>query len=406
MALISRNFNTDKSKWFNPYLLFLLVSACVLMTYTQLETLDSKFSYWLLILSAIFFPLLSLKGLLNATKRQAGLVVLFLLISGVWFLLRGDLKVVMQLGLFTLGILWISSKNASLHISSLTLVYLLLVVIGIAVNFTTQISPYGLLPGNTAPDFGVWRVSFYPNIAYTGLLSLALVLVLTQTSRVAAQHPFVLIVAIYFLVFSIVRTAIIGVCVYMLLRWWFAKFGDRMGKMILFWATLTSAVILNIVIAYSPAIVVGLQNLPLISEIFLQGKAELSLEEIYNQIYRPWLWQQQISFFINSPYFMGLGTFEFADIVSVDSVSQIVSAGTESLLTRMLSIYGLPTILFLSFLLIQLKKHCNARDYWACACFPVVILLMMNWGSVFHPTDAMFLLFMMVLIRGRYAFPP
>lgn len=398
-------FNINLRKYLNPYFWFCFLSLCVLMSYTQLEKLESGgFQYWILIFSAVVFPLFGIKKIFAASLQRSFLVTLFALVSCSWLLFNEDIKAALQLGLFALGVIWVSSAKAQMNASSLAYLYLLFVFIGVVVNLTSHISPYGIFPGYTEADFGRWRVSFFPNVAYTGLFSLILVLVLTRDIDSIKSHPYILVVAIYFLIFSIVRSALIGILVYLLLRWWFFKFGKRMNRLGVFWIILLIAISINIFIAYSPVLIASIQHLPFMSETLLQGKVELSSEEIYNQMYRPWLWGQQINLFLNSPYLMGLGTYEFADMAFVESISQIVSSGSEALLTRMLSVYGLPTILFFIYLALALKRHSDSRDFWACSCFPVVILLMMHWGSVFHPTDVLFILFMFILIQGKAGF--
>ena len=99
---------------------------------------------------------------------------------------------------------------------------------------------------------------------------------------------------------------------------------------------------------------------------------------------------------------MGLGNFNLLDHVSGNLLPELQNSGSESFPTRLLASYGSPTLLLLVYLLGQLARVARSGDVWACACFPAIVFTMMNWGSVFHPTNAFFVLFFL-LIKGNGA---
>jgi len=278
-----------------------------------------------------------------------------------------------------------------------------MVGIGAAVTVLTELSPYSFVPGLTVEEFGRWRVSFFPNIAYTGILSLGLFLLLTRNLASATRRPLVLALVTYFLVFSLVRTALIGFVIYLALRWFYQRKREP-STAFLFWVSLLVAVGANILIASSAAIVAQLQSLPLVSEVFLQGKTDLEPEEILRQMYRPYLWAQQIGLFLSSPSLMGWGTHDFYEMTAIPMDDQIIGSGSEALPTRLLATYGLAGVLFIAYLVQRLRALARQQDKWACAAFPAVFLLLMQWGSVFHPTDALFVIFMIMTTKGSRGF--
>jgi hypothetical protein len=79
-------------------------------------------------------------------------------------------------------------------------------------------------------------------------------------------------------------------------------------------------------------------------------------------------------------------------------------AGNEAQLTRLLAVYGIPGLLYSWFLIRGLHEVALKRDVWAVACYPVIILLMMQWGSIFHPSDANGAIFFLIAIHGSNAF--
>lgn len=160
---------------------------------------------------------------------------------------------------------------------------------------------------------------------------------------------------------------------------------------------------LNVAIALSAGILYLLQDNLFVSSVFLRGETGITLDRIAYQLYRPWLWAIQFKIFAASPGWMGWGVYDFSQMVIEDS-PPLTTNGTESLPTRLLTVYGIPGVLFTLYLIVRLWKLAREDDRWACACFPALFILMMNWGSAFHPSDAMFVVFMLIMMRGSKGF--
>jgi hypothetical protein len=277
-----------------------------------------------------------------------------------------------------------------------------MVLAGIALDLTSEINPWGLLPGRTADEYGIWRISFFPNIANTGILSLLLLMLLTRTARLARSHALVLGLALYFLALSFVRTAIIGAFVYLALHWWFGRPSYRPGPSgkRMAWTAGLIAVGLNLMIASSVIALAIAQEYQLLSRLLLRGESDLSADEIFQQLYRPWLWGQHLALFADSPLLMGHGSAEFQSLQTSELIEGHPGIGSDALPTLLLSAYGLAGLCFTIFLFSVLRRAAARNDRWACALFPAVVLLMMNWGAVFHPTNAFFVLFLLMMARG------
>jgi hypothetical protein len=358
-------------------------------------------AYWLLISPAALLPLVDFGAIIATLLGRARLLLFFVLSAGAWHFIHGDTQAVMQLGLLILVMAWTCTSPACLRVGDLRWAYLALIGVGFAVWAFTDLNGWGPLPGTTVSEYGVWRVSFFPNIAYTAFLSFAVVMLLTRTPKIARHNQVILLVALYFLVFSFVRTALIAATLYFLLRWWFRRH-HRPGQM--FWTALLVGFGVNIAIALSVVAFDYLQQFPLISRLFLRGEAGLSTDEIFTQLYRPWLWMQHLTQFLTSPSLMGWGVFDFNDLKTEDLVEGNEQGDSVSLPTRLLASYGIPGILFTVFLVVQLRRLAWRGDRWACACFAPLFLLMMQWGSVFHPSDALFVIFMLMIMRGTAGF--
>lgn len=384
-------------------LLYIVLSLGVSMSITQEETPEiDSLGYWLLIAPSLLLPLTDISGICRALITHGRPILVFGLAAGAWHLIRGDLRVVSQLVLIVWVLGWLSSDGAHLTLRDLIVLYLGLVLVGLYIWISTDINKWGMLPNTTVYSGLDWRISFFPNIANSAVLSLAMFLILTHSRALARKYLMVLLVVAYFLILSFVRTATIGVTLYLFMRWWLGRKPRSSSAM--FWMSLLLGVGINLMIAGSAAIVSNLGQFELISRLFLRSEANLSNEEVFAQLYRPWLWTQHVLLFWDSPWKMGLGAFEFSEILIEELNVGTTPAGNEAQLTRLLATYGLPSLLYSWYLISRLREATKHYDTWAVACFPTILLLMMQWGSIFHPSDANGAIFLLIAIRGSQAF--
>lgn len=389
-----------------PVLVFLMISLGWAMFQPQLYQVErGGLSYYLAVLPALLLPLARPMLLIQAATTRALPIVIFGVVAAAWHFVRGDMDAAIPLLLLTWGVVWISSDAPRIRFDDFYWVYALAVVVGAVAWLGGGVNEWGLVPGTTTlAGQSVWRVSFFPNIAITGFLSLAFIIIFTRDpGKKNALHFVLLGVAAYFIIFSFVRTAVISLMVYFALAWLFRR---KNTPSFLFWAALVTAVLSNLIIAYSASIFAAIQNNSVFSRLFLRGEAGLSEYEIYVQLFRPWLWGQHIHQFLTSPFLMGWGSASFNDLKTDSLVFGYEQTGDVSLLTKLLAQNGLPALLVLGFLVARLTVLAKRGDAWGCACFPVVILAMMHWGVIFHPTNATFAIFMLFLIHGSSGFGP
>jgi hypothetical protein len=388
----------------NVWLLLFLCNSLVMQMLLGQADVVVPFSlvYFLLVLPALLFPLKFLPEIAAVLGGRARFLLYFLVLAGGFHLFRGDFRAVMQLFLLVLVLAWCACESTRLSTNDVVRIFLASIILGIFVSQFTDWNFWGLLPEQTPSAYGSWRVSYFPNIANTGMMALFVFLILTRETIIAKTHKFALLVCLYFLIFSFVRSVFVAAGLYVLLRFVFrGSFGK--SPRFLFWVSLGTGVGFIVAVAYTVPILEVVQQFPVLSRLLLRGKAELDTASIYQQLYRPWVWSEHFLMFLSSPGWMGLGTFNFSEHVSFDLVPGLGAAGAESLPTRLLAAYGLPSLFFAGYLVSELAQLARARDAWGCACFPGILFMLMNWGSVFHPTNAFFVLFFMVLARGASA---
>lgn len=361
-------------------------------------------TYWLLIAPIALLPLTRPLAMLQSARGPALPAVLFAVVAGGWQFLRGDVTAALPAILLGWGLVWVASQAARLRIGDLYKLYAASVLLGAGVWLFGDLNQWGLLPGTTtAVGEAVWRVSFFPNVAYTGFFSMMMIMVAARDPRLFDRFAWLVLgVAIYFLVFSFVRAAAVGLATFIALAW---LYRHNRSPTLLFWASLGMTLFVNLAVAYSPAILADLQQNVLFSRIFLRGETGLSEYEIWQQLYRPYVWSEHLRQFATSPSLMGWGSTDFNMLKSEALVIGHEQSGDISLPTRLLAQYGLPGLGLISYFFVRLYVLAKAGDAWGCACFPAVMMAMLHWGTMFHPTDFMFGLFLMLLFHGSSALP-
>ncbi len=383
-------------------LLYIAALSAIAMTISQRSEVEiSRIQYLLLVIPAVTLPLFRPYLLFQTVFTKGGWLLAMLVIGGTWHALGGDNLAVFQLAAFVHVYLWHNAAHVRLRREDLYRIYYAIIPVGFAIWYATDLNPWGPLPGFTEPEFGVWRISIFPNIAISAFMSLAVVMCLTIDGVKSAVRRPIFWIAIYFVVFSFVRTAVVGLFLYMAALYLLPKFQNKLS---LFLGALFITLILNLFIAYSANIFYYLQEYPLISRLFLRGETGLNEYEIYTQQYRPWLWAQHLSQFLSSSFWMGWGSTEFLSLVDNELVSGLETGDSVSYLTRLLARYGLAGGLMIIYLLVCLGDRVRESDLWGVAVWMTVILIFMQWGTIFHPTDPTGFLLMLAVVKGRRAF--
>lgn len=409
--------------------------------------------YWVLVIPAILFPTLrlrqTLENLLFGTARP---LLAFGLLACGWFVIRQDLAAVFPALLFVWVAGWATRTEVRLrrsHLFALTLgfycvacvVYLLQSDLAgvpwlnvrveppraavVAEGNSADVSPavralnapiaipsqqrdglhlnaWGILPGQTALAFQPWRVSATPNIATSGVFSLFILIIVFSQLELRILSTVTLVSTSYFVVLSFVRAVFTGLGLF------FVSLSLMKALPNVAWVRVAVAFVLTagimLFVALSPVVLFWLQDSEVVSRLFLRGQTDMSIADIARQEYRPWLWGEHLKLFWSSPFLMGLGSE-----LSATANSHIVNEGqarsdSVSFLTRLLATYGMATIGIFWFFCQSCYRHASNNDTWAVAALVVMTFLMVVWGSVFHPTNGIFVLSFLIIARGKAAF--
>lgn len=392
-----------KSDW--GLVLYLTVSFFVLLFIGQSVNVErGTVLYFLILLPPFIFPLTKLHYIVCNFVYKLWPVLLLLIIALIWGLKKHDLNAIPRLALFLFILSWLEISSLKIRIKTLSYIYLGLIASSLLIAvIIPNLNIWGLIPGSTMADgIYVWRISFFPNIATTAFLSLFMFFLTTKDKETFTNNKFVTLVAIYFVIFSFVRTAVIAMFAYCFIYYFFSKMKNKSWLFIL---SCFAALILNYIVAFSAQIMYHLQTIPMINRFLLRGYHNLSEQDIYIQMYRPWLWKQQITIFLNSPLWMGMGMYDFGQLnLSIDGGKTIEGNDSVSLLLGLLATYGISAILIYFYILYKNFKNSCDLDSWACAIFPIIIFISMQWGSIFHPASGLFVLYFLSLIKGKKGF--
>lgn len=406
--------------------------------------------YWVLIIPALVLPVIRIRQTLhNLFFGIARPLAVMGIAAAVWYLAKGDWQILIPLFLFVWSAGWACREEVQVRVKWLLILLLCFYALG-TITFIVQppferfawltaeyqgdpgavlrnrplapeepeaenktvlprqdlngidINPWGVLPGQTAPAYGPWRISVTPNIATSGIISLLLFLIIIRRMRFKSLNLGALLAALYFAVLSFVRAVLIGLAVFVATQSVLKAIPvTAKVRVAAAFAMTTGFVVIS---GLAPYALYYLQDFGPISRLFLRGQTDLSLHDIYRQAYRPWLWSQHLRLFWESGYLMGHGS-DLAKTVA----DNILNAGqirsdSVSLPTRLLATYGLSTIGFVYFLGERCYAHAKNNDIWAVSMLAVIVWLMMTWGSIFHPTNALFVLALLIIGKGKSAF--
>ncbi|MBY2992606.1 hypothetical protein HF263_17655 [Rhizobium leguminosarum] len=421
--------------------ILLFVAYSLLLTiYMGQERIVSRgdLLYWLLTLPTVAAPLPRVRQTVeNLIFGCARPLAAMGLIASIWFGLKGDMGVIPPIVLIAWVSAWASRSEVRINIRWLFAIILVFYGLG-SLSFVLQppfekyswlmheyygdplaadsgdivlppqdregidINPWGILPGQTAPAYGPWRISMVPNIATSGTISLFVFLIALKHLRFRWLTITTAVATGYFTILSFVRSALIGLVLFSATTVVLKLLPDNARLRVTVAFAMTLGLIL--IVGISPLVLYHLQDIPLISRLLLRNQSGLSLEAIYRQAYRPWLWLQHLQIFWQSDDLMGYGSS-----LAQSATKKLLNAGqvrsdSVSLPTRLLATYGLPALGFLYFLGERCYTHAKNNDIWAVSMLSLLIWLMMTWGSIFHPTNAIFVLALLIIGRGGSAF--
>lgn len=364
------------------------------------DTVQFSATYLLLVGSACLFVLVYLPFVLHRALVEKPLAVrwetvwLFGMggLAGAVAILRGDISTFVTVSLLVIVLVIITELELVLSVAYLNGLAIASVPVAIA-SYHLGLSDYGYVPGQAVlgEEQGLaWRVSMFPGLAENGFFC-SLVLLANICYR-RQRHDFIAVgIAAYFLLFSGVRSAMLGLALAVGFWVWTRILRGSGSRMALFAATVG----LIVASPFAPElVVVGLQALdweplwtltkidPSVVESGIQDSSSL----------RAWIWSEHLRLWWSSPALLGTGTFDFSAVALDPPFGHVPGNGSESFLTSMLARIGIPA-LFLVGAIVQAVRHGLQAGNAVIASFAIVLFAaMLTYGSILTPYNLLFFL--------------
>ena len=382
---------------------FLVISLAISVSLEQEGVIVPKsFLYWLLIMISIFPAVFSINRITEKIVRDSKWMLIFMVTTLLWGLYNEGSDYILSLLLICISWMYILGATLEIKINNIAKIYIVLVFLGVIIKIFTEINYYEIYPFVKNNDLSQGRVSFAGNIGFAGIFSLLVFMILMSVNEKTYICKMGIFLSLYFIVFSEVRTAWIGLVLYMFMKILINLVIDK-GKNIVFMIVFLVTVFSILGVYITPYIIGNIDFDFFGVGLFTQGKTFLEAEEIAIQMYRPLLWIEQLNQFFSSQYLMGLGSAA----INIDIFKGIdvgYGGDTVSYPTRLLAYYGIPAILFIYATNNALLKHIKNNDVLAICSWPVNYIVMLNWGSLFHPTDVVGVLYLLLIFRGSNVF--
>lgn len=334
-------------------------------------------------------------------------LVLFYALAFTVSAARGDVGTIQSAGLLTLSLIWLS--NTPSVISLILLNRLLLASIAMGGLFhTLGLSEYGILPGQYAAgeDRGImWRVSLFPFVPESGFFA-TIVLIANQISGRGLSRYFFGSLALYFLVFSGVRSAMIGWLLVLIFLFFdrnrhiynISRLRNRRLSLTLVLLTIFTLTVIGAnLLSHFP----NISGTSLGNYILREGSEDINHESINKSVYRSWLWLQHIDIFLKNPL-LGIGTYDFNSLITERLFEDMGETGSESFLTLWLSKLGLVTLPLIVFFIILINKCANHIDQNSIAIYIILLIAMLAYGSFLVPYNFMFIVIFSSIISLPY----
>jgi len=379
------------------FLFYLIVIYYWLLSYflPTKETLD-RFSplYFLTILPVYLYIAISVPKVVKRKWTKEGVVlVIFFIATSIISVLRLDFNSLIKISSVSLLFLIVIKTNIRLSTSFLNTLFILSILGGI-ISYYVGTNVFGFLPGMSKANLwqGLgWRVSLFNSIPNSGFFSLIIFIInIFDKRKLSFTRKIILLLAIYFLILSGSRTAIL---IFILIVSFkiitlFKPFerGKRFLSLSFFF------ILIALSVFYFNNFTLALYKLDnsFINSLVFKSKDKIKNEAELEKInYRTWLWDKHVDIYSENPIF-GKGDYDIRDYLSAEKQYSTTNY-SESYLTDLLVKVGILITLFLAFFYYLIKKSIHIHDSILYSMVITLIILMLSYGSFFVPYNFLFL---------------
>lgn len=383
------SFLIDKiilNKIFNFLIIYYWIITCYVV---PVDVSTGSIMHLLLLLPIGSFIIFSLFFIKNyEIPKEIIWIILFMLVSGIYSLVRKDITTFVSIMLLGSTITLIYYHKLKINLNLLNILFLISIVLSIPLYYF-GFSDYGFYPGQaTTHHLEVLngRVALFSSYSVSVYFSLLIFIYNLFFNHTKYKYIF-LILSLYFIFFGISRTALVVLIVVIII---YILKPQKIKSSFLYsifipfvMLILPIIVFLNIEVIIN--FLISLEN-NFITKYFFRGYS--NYEDILQDIVRINIWQEHIKFFLDYPLGMNSSTID-----EYMSNHLIMGNGSESFLTRIFVRYGIGSIFLYIFLLSLLIKSIKGNNIYLYTFVYIFVFLGLLYGSFFTPYNFLFLIF-------------
>lgn len=344
----------------------------------------------LLFASVFAIPALLRRGVTLPLFLLGGFAVVVVAVA----LVRADMPTVSSTVILVVVLIIVSSEQLAPPPALLNLIFLASIPLSLA-TYLAGTNIYGIVPGMSLDEALWWRISLFPVVPESAFFS-AIILLVNLTNRQLAMRRTCIVLAIYFLFFSGLRSALIGTLLALaydlaVRRSWIRQ---PLAKMVCL-AGATLVFVGSLLMSELVVLVPGLSSEFLNVYLFRSEAGLDSADDLARSIYRGWLWTEHFRIAATNPWF-GVGTNDFA-MLADDTLAVGVGSGSESFLTGLYARVGLTALLFVAFLVVTIWRQVKAGRHLPSLVALLLLVAMLAYGSFLVPYNFVFLVLMGLL---------
>ena len=355
--------------------------------------------YWLFVIPIALFSalLLGAMGVAARLNTPSWLVSVYAIVVSAVALVRGDYQTLASTLLLCSALVVIFAGRLSPSVDFLNRLFLLSIALN-SLLFLLGRTIYAVIPGfSTGGEFW-WRVSAFPAVATSAFFSL-IVFFLNLRHRDAYLRKVCLVVSLYFVLFSGIRSALIaGILAggYMLLVR--ARFVKRTPTKVVYLFFAVIVLVSSLFLTQLLLTIPSFSSEGLNMYLFRSAEGLQSQEDAARAIYRTWLWSEHLRIASQNPI-LGVGTFNFGLVSSIDPL--FGANGSEAFLTGLYARVGVPAVLLVAALLSAIVRGLESNDDMHILVGLAMFVAMLAYGSFINAYDFVFLVMIGLLAANK-----
>jgi hypothetical protein len=357
------------------------------------DTEQSLVLYLLFVIPASFFSLIifALYLWIKPLSTREFLIAIYATLVCLIALSRLDFATISTVILFTLTVLSISVCN--LHPSRRILNYLFLLSIPTAlISYLVGFSIYGIIPGLSGDEELWWRISLFPLVPESGFFSSIIILINLTKRRKSVFNYIMILLGLYFLIFSGIRSALIATFLSFLYHVISTRLAPRSStrKIILFYLCLL-VFIISLLMSTLLTLLPTAGNDFLNVFLFRSTEGLNSETDVAKTVYRTWIWSEHLRIASDNPI-IGVGSFDFSNLARNEPIKGLTGSGSEAFLTGLYARVGAPVIFLVAFFGLTIGLRIKQSQAISPMVGIIFFVAMLAYGSFIVPYNFVFLI--------------